>query len=175
MGNGSLGEMGKAKTREVESFTWFGPCGAQCVQAGAAADQVHTFSAGCAEIRLGSTTELILMRFLDQADAIDQRNTRVAMQLLGDVFRNMVTPEDYDRFMTISIRENQDTTDLMGLMKLLIEGVTGRPIKRRSGSSPGRRDAKTKSSRDSSSRVMHRLERSGRPDLAIAVRDSSTR
>ena len=148
----SLGELGVPKVRAVESFTWFGE-----------------------EIGIGNVSDLLMVDFLGRASAIDESDVVAGLALIREAFTQMVAPGDFDRFWKICLREKQDTKDMMRLMQQLVEGLTGRPTKRRSGSSPGRRDGKTKSKRGSSSRaippatVVRRLERQGRPELALMV------
>ena len=148
----SLGELGVPKVRAVESFTWFGE-----------------------EIRIGNVSDLLLIDFLNQAITVQQDDVVAGLALIRQAFESMVAPEDFDRFWAICVREQQDTTDLMALMVALVEGVTARPTKRRSGSSPGRRKGTAKSKRGSSSPAMavppvvRRLERQGRPELALMV------
>jgi hypothetical protein len=156
---GSLGELGVKKVARADSFGWFGE-----------------------EMTIGNVSELVLLDFLDAARQVDEKDLVRSLEVIRDGFRVIVAPEDFPRFWEICIREKQGTHDLMTLMTQLIEGTTGVPTKRRSGSSHGRRDTKQKSKAGSSSgatrpklaavprKVMDRFERHGRADLAIAVR-----
>lgn len=154
----SLGELGVKKVAEADTFGWFGE-----------------------EMRIGNVSELLMIDFLDEASRIEETDKVAAMKLMRDAFRSIVDEADYARWWEISLREKQTVEDLMYLMKALVEGSTGLPIKRRSGSSRGRRDIKAKSRGGSSSpgtrsakpvarKVMDRMERTGRADLAIAIR-----
>lgn len=148
---GSLGELGVPKVRAADSFTWFGE-----------------------EMRIGNTSSLLMMDFLEQAVTIDANDVVKSLATIKDGFANIVEAEDFPRFWAICLRERQDVDDLMRLMTQLVEGVTGVPSKRRSDSSAGRRNTAKKSragSRSPGQQVVKRLESKGRPDLAIAVRD----
>lgn len=155
---GSLGELGVKKVAAAESFGWFGE-----------------------EMTIGNVSELVMLDFLDKAKEVDEQDRVAGLELIRGAFRTIVTPDCFDRFWTIALREKQGVEDLMALMEAVIVGSTGLPIKRRSGSSAGRRDTKRKSKHVSSSpgtrvvkpvsrKVMDRFERSGRADLAIAIR-----
>src|SRR2546423_1271994 len=63
----------------------------------------------------------------------------------------------------------QDVQDLMEVMHGITAAVAKRPTGRPSDSSAGRPTTKPNSAAKSSSRVKHRLEQQGRPDLALMV------
>jgi hypothetical protein len=145
-----LGELGVAKTRG-DTFGWFG----------------HT-------IRVGeSFSDLRLIDFLEQAEGIDGSDTAGSMRALKGFLTSVVHPDDWATFWQACLDNGQGITDLMGLIKAITEATvtekTGRPSKRRSDSSAGRRAIKGSSKGDSSSRVIRRLEKHGRPDLAVVV------
>lgn len=148
----SLGELGQKKERHADTFTWFGQ-----------------------EIRIGNVSDLVLIDFMQKAQGVNEKDIEAGLALVHQAFGQMIHPDDFDEFWAISLREQQDSTDLMQLMQTLIEGVTGRPTKRRSDSSAGRRKGGKKSKRGSSSPdmppVVRRLERQGRPELALMVQD----
>lgn len=144
----SLGQLGTPKVRPVDTFDWFDETG----------------------IAIGNASDLLLLAFLEEAKAIDEDNVADGLTLLQQFFHSVVAPEDFERFWAESIRQHQTSEDLMALMMTLVEGVTGFPTGRRSGSTPGRRSTGRKSKGGSRSPVVHRLERQGRGDLALAVR-----
>ena len=146
-----FGELGKARARD-DTFGWFG----------------HT-------IRVGSrVSELGLIDFLDRADQVDvdegnKDATRAAMSLLKDFLRGLVHAEDWDTFWTAALDNGQTMEDLMAVVVAITERSTGRPTRRRSASSAGRRGTSGRSKDDSSLAVVRQLEREGRPDKALAV------
>lgn len=114
-------------------------------------------------------TDLNLVAFMEQASEIDETDERLAMDLILSQLRGLVHPDDWDEFLALSVAKRQRYLDLMELMKGLMEATAGRPTRRRSDSSSGRRNTKAKSKGSSSSQVIRRLERQGRPDLALTV------
>lgn len=141
-----LGELGK-KRREGDTFGWFG-----------------------LTVRVGDTfSDLRLIDFLETAGDIPDTDQLAQMRALQGFLRTIVHPDDWEAFWQACLDNGQGVVDLMILVQRLTEESTGRPSKRRPDSSPGRRDRKGKSKVDSSSRVIRRLERHGRPDLALIV------
>jgi len=150
----NLGELGVARVRD-DTFGWFGNT-----------------------IRVGSrVSDLGLIDFLDKADTVgadkgdrmDPAERREAMVLVRDFLRGLVHPDDWQVFWDTALDNGQTMGDLMGLIVAITEKTTSRPTRRRSDSSAGRRSTGGKSKGDSSLRVIKRLERSGRPDLALTV------
>jgi len=82
----------------------------------------------------------------------------------------VIHPEDWDRFR-VTARTNRATVtaDLMPVVVSAFTQSTARPTGRPSDSSRGPKKTKKKSGDDSSSRVIRRLEKKGRPDLALMV------
>jgi hypothetical protein len=145
------GELGKPRKRDEDTFGWFGNT-----------------------IRVGSrVSELALVDFLEQADHVEDTESpegkRASMQLLRDFLHGLVHRDDWDVFWHAALDNGQTVQDLMDLLVTLTEGATGRPTRRRSASSAGRRGTGGKSKADSSLAVIRRLEREGRPDKALAV------
>lgn len=123
-------------------------------------------------------TDLNLIRFMELAGDIDEDDEGRARDLVVGQLQQMVHPDEWEVFLDHSIKHRQHYTDLMVLMKNLIQAVSGgRPTRRHSDSLPGRRKTKTKSKGTSSKQaaggpakqVVRRLEALGRPDLALAV------
>jgi len=168
----SLGELGKPKIREVDTFTWFGPCSAACASDTAPDGFAHTWTAGCAEIRIGDVSDLLLIDFLMRAQTIDEKDMVAAANATQEMFRQIVAETDFERWWSTALRNRQGVEDLLYLLNTLVEGVTGYPTQRRPDSSPGRRGTGRKSRGGSSSpgmSVVRRLERQGRGDLALGV------
>lgn len=155
MGSKSLGQLGgKPKADERDTFDWF--------------DETA--------LGLGNVSSLVMMDFVKRAGSIQEDDARAAFALLDEAFRQIVIPEDFDRFWAESLRQRQEATDLMALMNRIIEARSERPTRRRPGSLSGRRSTATKSpvgsgSHKVSRKAQDRLERLGRADLAVAVRD----
>lgn len=118
-------------------------------------------------------SNLLLVDFMIAAEKIDaDDDPQGATKMTRDLFTGLVHPDDFDRFWAAARRGRQQVKDLMVVAFTLMEELSERPTKRRSTSSTGRRTTGQKSRGDSSSRVIQRLERQGRPDLAVIVRDA---
>lgn len=113
-------------------------------------------------------TDLLLVEFLRRAGQIDE-NDPGAMDALMGFFESLVHPDDFKAFWQESLKHRQMVRDLMRTVQQLLEGLSDRPTRGRSGSSAGRPNTARKSRRDSSSRVIRQLEKDGRPDLALVV------
>ena len=89
-----------------------------------------------------------------------------------DFVKAIVHPGDWERFRATA-KKNKATAkdDLMPLVVKAFTQQTGRPTSRPSVSSGGPKRTKKKSASagTSSSRVVRRLEKKGRPDLALMV------
>lgn len=145
-----LGELGVAKPRG-DTFGWFG----------------HT-------IRVGEKfSDLRLIDFLESAGDIDGDDQAGQMTALRDFLGSIVHEDDWTAFWSACLDNGQGINDLMVLVhaitKAAVEDSTGRPTPRRSDSSAGRRRTKGSSKGTSSSRVIRRLEKAGRADLAVVV------
>jgi hypothetical protein len=113
--------------------------------------------------------ELELTDFMEAAADIDDADTAKASAFLKDTFRLAVHPDDFEVFWATAKRERQTIQDLMGLFHAMIQLVSGRPTQRPSDSSDGPSLTSASSADDSSSQVIHRLEREGRPSIALMV------
>jgi hypothetical protein len=141
-----LGDLGVARARD-DTFGWFG-----------------------ATIRVGeSFSDLRLIGFLELAQTIDEADELASMKALRDFLHSIVHPEDWEVFWQGCMDNGQGVVDLITLVRRLTEATSDIPSQRRSGSSTGRRKTKGSSKEDSSSRVIRRLEKRGRPDLAVVV------
>ena len=111
---GSLGDLGQKKVREETSFGWFGET-----------------------IRANSNlTDVVLMDFAEEAANIDE-NSPQAMTFIKRQMRLAINSEDFDRFWSLALENGQDTTDLMRVMKAIVESVAQRPTVLPSDSSVG--------------------------------------
>ena len=149
-----LGSFGTPKApldpEQVDSFDWFG-----------------------ARVRvLPEFGELDLVDFFDSASRIEDTDTAQAMAALKGVFRECIDPEDFDTFWSTAKRERQGVEDLMEVVMAVVEAVTDRPTVRPSDSSAGPSRTSATSAGASSSRVIRRLEREGRPSVALMVQQA---
>jgi hypothetical protein len=87
-----------------------------------------------------------------------------------DFLRAVIHSDDWERFRKAA-RDNraQVARDLMPVVVAAFVQPTERPTSRPSDSSDGPKNTKAKSGAGSSSKVIRRLEKSGRPDLALMV------
>jgi hypothetical protein len=144
-----LGELGTPK-RKGDTFGWFGNT-----------------------VRVGEGfSDLRLIDFLDEAGDIPDTDQLGQMKALKGFLHSIVHPDDWEIFWQACLGNGQGVEDLMVLVSKLTEFKTARPTKRRSDSSDGRRATKGSSKRGSSSQVIRRLEKRGRPDLALIVQQA---
>lgn len=113
-----------------------------------------------------AATDLALTDFMEHAGAVDEKDPGV-ITIVKDFMRDLIHPDDFDKFWGLARRNGQTTEDLLAVQKAVVSAVVGRPTGRPSGSSGGRRRTPAKSRAGSSSRVINRL--AGRPDLQLAV------
>ncbi|HYS39168.1 MAG TPA: hypothetical protein VEO01_26425 [Pseudonocardiaceae bacterium] len=116
-------------------------------------------------------SNLLLHHFMSQAERIDETDIAAALKFLDDYFRRLVHPEDFVKFWELSMDNGCTSDDLLGLAWVLVEKLTANPTGARPGSSPTPRSIPKKSRAGSSSlAIVRTLEKSGRPDLALAVK-----
>jgi hypothetical protein len=99
-----------------------------------------------------------------------EEQARLAMELLPvmrEFLAYQVHPDDRGVFFDVASKNGQQLDDLMEVSNAIMTLVGGRPTQRSSDSSPGPRHRKAGAS--SSQQVKKRLERQGRPDLALMV------
>lgn len=91
------------------------------------------------------------------------------------VVKTCILAVDWQRFRRAMVENNADDDALLDVIKSVtaarkgMEAVTGRPTERPSSSSDGPRVIEVSSTAGSSSPVIARLEKQGRPDLALMV------
>jgi hypothetical protein len=110
-----------------------------------------------------------LTDWLEEYGELDEKDPRSVMAIKFYV-RMMVDPEQFDAFWILVKKHRQTPQDMMTLSHKLLEGLTGRPIELPSDSSDGQGSTSGSSTGDSSSPVVRRLEKQGRPELALLVR-----
>jgi hypothetical protein len=110
----SLGDLGVVKPKVIDSFGWFGQ-----------------------EIRINpNLTDIVLMDFAEKAAAIDEDSPEV-MGFVKMQMRLVVYTEDFDAFWSAALENGQDSTDLMAVMKTIVESTAKRPTQLPAGSSAG--------------------------------------
>lgn len=126
-----------------------------------------------------SCSKAALIEFLDAAATVDQQDEIRGAQLIMQMMREVVHPDDFARFWTIAKRERQDPeTDLMPIAQQVIEATTGFPTGQPSGSGSGPAIITPRSVVDlplpdapgldrTALRALHLT--AGRPDLQVAV------
>lgn len=115
-------------------------------------------------------TDTVLIDFLAKATAIDDEAGPEAMRAVEDFLAAMVHHEDFSTFMHVGRAHRQTIEDLMKVAYTILEVATQRPTHAPADSSGGRSTTQTVSTVTSSAlAVKQDFERSGRPDLALAV------
>lgn len=113
--------------------------------------------------------EFALLEFAEAAGELDTETLAGAAAILR-ALRASVREDDVERFVALARKNRaQVERDLLPIIVALFERRAARPTRRPSGSSDGPRLASGNSAAGSSSPVIARLERQGRPDLALIV------
>jgi hypothetical protein len=87
-----------------------------------------------------------------------------------DFLRAVIHDDDWERFRATAKKNRaQVARDLMPVVVAAFVQPTDRPTSRPSDSSDGPKTTKRNSAAGSSSKVIRRLEKAGRPDLALMV------
>ncbi|MGZ6838561.1 MAG: hypothetical protein ACXVGE_22080 [Blastococcus sp.] len=114
-------------------------------------------------------SEFSLMEFAEAAEDVES-NSLGAMAAVMRLLREAVLPEDWQRFRQ-SCRTNKASAEaLLPIVYKVFEDATDRPTQRPSDSSDGPPATEPKSTGDSSSRVIERLEAEGRPAWALIAK-----
>lgn len=92
--------------------------------------------------------------------------------VLKDMVRGLVHPDDVESLWSAAHENRQTVEDIGDMCEQIIVAVTDRPTVRPSDSSDGPPDTGGRSAGDSSLRVVRRLEHTGRPDLALIVKQT---
>lgn len=110
-----------------------------------------------------------LMRFAKVARSGVDSNEMAGLAAMYDLLETCFPESEWDRFTDHATKTRADGDELMAVVGQVFEVLSGRPTSRPSDSSDGSPDEKPTSVDDSSSQVITRLERQGRPDLALMV------
>lgn len=115
-------------------------------------------------------TDTILIDFLKQASEITDETGPEAMRAVEDFLAAMVHHEDFATFMHVARGNRQTIEDLMKVAYSILEVATARPTHAPADSSDGRSATQNESTESASVAVVRQqFERTGRPDLALAV------
>jgi len=117
-------------------------------------------------------SELGLMDWTEGAMEIGEDDPR-AVTAVKDQVRELVHPDDFERFWAAARRHRQRLPDLLQFMQDLMSALTQRPTGRPSDSSAGPPSTTSSFADDSSSRAVATLEARGRPDLAVVVDETA--
>jgi hypothetical protein len=140
-----LGELGTPRVQE-DTFLWMGN-----------------------RVRINPAfSDLRLLDFMEVAAGIDEANALEAMGAMREFLHGIVHEDDFAVFWKACLDNGQSVKDLMELVNALTGDAADR-TRRRTGSSPGRRKTERNSRAISSRKVIHRMERAGRADLAQIV------
>jgi hypothetical protein len=112
---------------------------------------------------------LALMRFAKVASAGVDANDMDGLAAMYDLLEQCIDPTQWHAFQAHADRKRAQADDLLELVREVMPRIAARPTGRPSDSSDGPSAPSEPSVGDSSSRVIARLERQGRPDLALMV------
>lgn len=110
-----------------------------------------------------------LMRFAKVAKGGADSNNLDSLVAMYDLLEQCIEPADWVKFQAHADKVRATGDDLMAVVGEVFEILAERPTARPSASSGGPKSTKRKSVPGSSSKVIKRLEKSGRPDLALMV------
>ena len=110
-----------------------------------------------------------LMRFAKVAKAGGDSNNLDGLAAMYDLLEQVIDPSEWARFEEHADKVRADGDQLMQVVGEVFAAIAERPTGRPSASSGGPKSTKQKSAAGSSSKVIKRLEKSGRPDLALMV------
>lgn len=115
-------------------------------------------------------SESVGTEFAIRAQSIDEDNLAAATVATSDFLRSLIHPEDFDRFLRTSVKNRQQTTDLLATAGAILEALSGFPTSQPSVSSDGPRITGTTSTAAPSWQdLKRRFEAEGRPDKALAL------
>lgn len=122
------------------------------------------------EFRVADSIGLMpLMQFAHIAKGGTDSNDLEGLAAMYDLLEQCIADDEWARFKAHAVKSKADGDVLMGVVKATIQALSGRPTSRPSDSSGGPTIIGENSEGDSSLQVVRRLERQGRPDLALMV------
>lgn len=113
-----------------------------------------------------------LLRFAHLAKQGVDSDDMEGLVAIYDLLVNVIAPEDWEAFEQHAVDVRAEGDDLMLVVTQAIEMISSRPTERPSVSSDGPGRTSPSSPGDSSSRVIRRLEKEGRPSIALMVRQA---
>ena len=135
----------------------------------------ETFTWGDEKFRinpdLSDSATLDVFEIANQLE-VDQDNPEVqakALSMAKTFMRDVVHPEDFDRFWKLGRKHRQGTEEYMALGMKVVGGLSENPPSERPASSDGPQPIAVKSVDALSSRVIEREEAKGRSDIAEIV------
>lgn len=113
-----------------------------------------------------------LMRYAHAAaQGLDTRDME-GMAAMYDMLKAVIAPSDWARFQQAAAESYADGDQLFDVINEAIRTISARPTSRPSDSSDGPPPESDSSADDSPSQVIARLEREGRPSLALMVQQA---
>lgn len=113
--------------------------------------------------------QMAFLRFAHVAQGGVDSSDLEGLAAMYDLLEQVIAPGEWGRFQATALKTRADGDELMAVVKQVVTGQTRRPTGPASDSSDGPVSTKRKSAGGSSSRVARRLEKEGRPDLALMV------
>lgn len=117
-------------------------------------------------------SHLAIMEFASLASQGVDADTMEGYAAAFDLIRAVIRDEDWPRFRTLANRQRVDTAELMEIVGRVLSIVAARPTGGLSDSSAGQPNTSLSSVDGSSSEVIARMEREGRPSIAYMVRQA---
>lgn len=113
-----------------------------------------------------------LLRFAHLAKQGVDSDDMEGLVAIYDLLVNVIAPEDWEAFEQHAVDVRAEGEALMAVVTQAIGLIAQRPTERPSDSSDGSPTTRGSSTDDSSSRVIRRLEKEGRPSIALMVRQA---
>lgn len=113
-----------------------------------------------------------LLRFAHLAKQGIEADDMEGLVAIYDLLKSVIADDEWERFQTFATDIRATGDDLMEAVADAIQLISSRPSSRPSDSSDGPSTTSPSSPEDSGSRVIRRLEREGRPSIALMVRQA---
>lgn len=114
-------------------------------------------------------SSLAVMRFAKVASSDVDGDDMEGLAAMYDLLEQCIDPAQWRAFQAHADKQRAQSDDLLQLIQEVLPRIAARPTGQPSDSSDGLESSSGSSVDDSSSRVIARLERQGRPDLALMV------
>lgn len=116
--------------------------------------------------------QMPLLRFGHLARQGKDANEMESLDAIYEVLCSVIVDQDWERFQRAATRARTDGDELVEFMAAAISKIAKRPTSEPSDSSDGSPITSDSSADGSSLPVVARLEREGRPDLALIVKQA---